>query len=120
MERVIGFGGFFLKAKDPKALAAWYQEHLGISFGDGMYVEFLGTDRDRTVFSFFKSDTKYFQPSDKDYMINLRVQNLKTLVEELEKEGVTIVGKVEETEYGNFGWILDPEGNKIELWEPNE
>jgi len=120
MDRVTGLGGVFIKAQDPKALASWYQQHLGVQFGDGLYVDFPWTSGGHSVFSFFKSDSKYFQPSDKPYMINFRVQNLKDLVVELEKEGVTIVGKVEETEYGNFGWILDPEGNKIELWESKD
>ena len=119
MERVTGIGGVFLKARDPKALARWYEQHLGIQFGDSSYVSFPASPGS-AVFSFFKEDTKYFQPSDKSYMINLRVQNLKDLMPELEKEGVTIVGKVEDTEYGVFGWIMDPEGNKVELWEPNE
>ena len=112
MERVTGIGGVFLKAQDPKALASWYQKHLGIEFGEGLYVDFPWTGTGHNVFSLFKSD--------KPYMINFRVQNLKDLMIELEKEGVNIVGAVEETDYGNFGWILDPEGNKIELWEPKE
>jgi len=71
-----------------------------------------------TAWGAFKEDTKYFQPSQKDYMINLRVENLEELIEQLEKEGVQVVGEIEKYEYGNFGWIIDPEGNKIELWEP--
>jgi len=118
MERVTGIGGVFLKARDPKALASWYQEHLGIQFGNGLYVDFPWTPSGHNVFSFFKQDSNYFQPSDKEYMINFRVQNLKNLMAELEKEGVTIVGKLEEYDYGLFGHIMDPEGNKIELWEP--
>jgi predicted enzyme related to lactoylglutathione lyase len=120
MERVTGIGGVFLKAQDPKTLASWYQKHLGIPFGDGLYVDFPWTSSGHNVFSFFKSDSKYFQPADKPYMINFRVQNLKDLMVELEKEGVTIVGNMEETDYGNFGWIMDPEGNKVELWEPKD
>jgi len=124
MERVTGLGGIFFKARDPKALAAWYQTHLGIDFGDQLYVSFKWinphhpTEPGQTAFSFFKNDTKYFQPSDKDFMINFRVKNLKELVAALQKEGVTVVGEVQEFDYGRFGWIMDPEGNKIELWEP--
>jgi len=86
MERVTGLGGIFFKARDPKALAAWYQTHLGIDFGDQLYVSFKWinphhpTEPGQTAFSFFKNDTKYFQPSDKDFMINFRVKNLKELV----------------------------------------
>ncbi len=121
MERVTGIGGVFFKSKDPKALASWYQEHLGINFGDQLYTAFKGTAaQGTTAFSFFKKDSGYFKPSDKEFMINFRVKNLKELIAELKKEGVTIVGEMEETDYGNFGWIMDPEGNKIELWEPGE
>jgi predicted enzyme related to lactoylglutathione lyase len=124
MERVTGIGGVFLKAKDPKVLAAWYQQHLGIPFGESPYVSFKWvnlhhpTAPGSTVFSFFKADTKYFQPSEKEFMINFRVKNLKDLLATLEGEGVQIAGEMEEFEYGKFGWIIDPEGNKIELWEP--
>ena len=124
MERVTGIGGVFFKSKDPKALASWYQKHLGINFGDQLYVGFKWinphhpTAPGTTAFSFFKQDTTYFKPSDKEFMINFRVKNLKELLGELKKEGVTIVGEMEEFDYGKFGWVMDPEGNKIELWEP--
>lgn len=122
MERVTGIGGVFLKAKDVKALAAWYQEHLGIEFGDNSYMTFKCPAEPaipcQTVFSFFKEDTEYFKPAEKSFMINFRVRNLDELLEDLQKEGVEIVGEKEEYEYGKFGWIMDPEGNKIELWEP--
>lgn len=123
MERVTGIGGVFLKANDVKALAAWYQKHLGIEFGDNSYITFKWGNGDQdvkgqTVFSFFKLDTEYFKPAEKSFMINFRVKNLDELLEDLQKEGVEIVGEKEEYEYGKFGWIMDPEGNKIELWEP--
>ena len=124
MERVTGIGGIFLKAKDPKALAAWYQEHLGVNFGDSSYTQFKWinphhpTEPGSTVFSFFKQQTTYLDPSKKDFMINFRVKNLKDLLSQLQKEGVTIVGEMQEYEYGKFGWVMDPEENKIELWEP--
>src|SRR5688572_14145598 len=124
MERVTGIGGIFFKSRDPKALAAWYQKHLGINFGDNSYTSFRWinphhpTEPGSTVFSFFRDDTKYFHPSQKDFMLNFRVKNLKELIPALEREGVIIVGDIEEFEYGKFGWIMDPEGNKIELWEP--
>ncbi len=123
MEKVTGIGGVFIKAKDVTFLAAWYQKHLGIEFGDNSYVDFKWLNKDlntpgHTVFSFFKEDTSYFSPSEKPFMINFRVKDLYVLLAELKKEGVEIVGEIEEYEYGNFGWIMDPEGNKIELWQP--
>lgn len=124
MERVTGIGGVFFKSKDPKTLAAWYQKHLGIPFGEGSYTVFKWinphhpTAPGSTVFSFFKNESDYFQPSEKAFMINFRVKSLKELLATLEKEGVKIVGEMQEFEYGKFGWVMDPEGNKIELWEP--
>jgi predicted enzyme related to lactoylglutathione lyase len=126
MEKVTGIGGIFLKAKNVKELTVWYQKHLGIDFGDNSYVDFKWENKNNpavpghTIFSFFKEDTTYFQPSDKPVMINFRVKDLHALLTQLEQDGVQIVGEVEEFEYGKFGWIVDPEGNKIELWEPTE
>jgi predicted enzyme related to lactoylglutathione lyase len=117
MERVTGIGGVFIKSKDPKALCEWYQKHLGISFEGGTYVQFKWNGEGSTVFSFFKQDSKYFEPSVSSVMINFRVKDLVKLLEALKEEGVTIVGEMTEAEYGKFGWVMDPEGNKIELWE---
>jgi predicted enzyme related to lactoylglutathione lyase len=124
MAGITGLGGVFIKANDPKALADWYQQHLGINFNGNVYTDFgfLGADGKPTpgynVLSFFKSDSPYFSPSDKGAMLNLRVEGLMELLQKLKAEGVTIVGDPLDEEYGKFGWILDPEGNKIELWEP--
>lgn len=124
MERVTGVGGVFIKASDPKKMAAWYQQHLGIGFGDNSYVSFRWTNPHHpslpgsTIFSFFKKDSKYFDPSQSSTMINFRVKDLNKLLELLRKEGVTIAGEIMEEEYGKFAWIMDPEENKIELWEP--
>lgn len=124
MQRVIGLGGPFIKANDPKALAAWYEKHLGIAFNNGTYTVFPFANEDGSprpgynVFSFFKKDSDYFAPSDKSTMINLIVSDLFGLLEELKNEGVEVVGDPMDEEYGKFGWVLDPEGNKIELWEP--
>jgi predicted enzyme related to lactoylglutathione lyase len=124
MKKITGLGGVFIKASDPVALASWYQEHLGIGFHNNSYVDLPFTDDSgkptagTNVLSFFKSDSAYFNPSEKQVMINLRVSDLHSLLDELRKEGVTIVGDPLNEEYGKFGWILDPEGNKIELWEP--
>ena len=124
MESVTGIGGVFIKAKDPKTLCEWYQKHLGIGFNGSTYVSFEWTNSaasskpGSTVFSFFKEDSKYFDPSAASVMVNFRVSDLKNLLETLKAEGVTIVGEMMEESYGKFGWIMDPEGNKIELWEP--
>jgi predicted enzyme related to lactoylglutathione lyase len=119
MKRVIGLGGPFIKAKDPKALAAWYEKHLGLNFGGNVYTDFHDTNiPGYNVFSFFKEESSYFEPSTKEVMVNFRVHDLFALLEVLKAEGVTIVGEPMDEVYGKFGWILDPEGNKIELWEP--
>lgn len=124
MERVTGLGGPFIKANDPKLLAEWYEKHLGISFKGATYTDWQFTNADSSkkagcnVFSFFKKDSNYFAPSEKQTMINFIVKDLFALLAILKDEGVTIVGDPMDEEYGKFGWILDPEGNKIELWEP--
>ncbi|HEX7845928.1 MAG TPA: VOC family protein [Chitinophagaceae bacterium] len=124
MGKITGLGGVFIKTKDAKALAAWYQEYLGIDFNGNVYKDFSLTDESgkvlpgSNVLSFFNSNSDYFSPSEKQTMLNLRVSGLFELLEELKSKGVTIVGEPMDESYGKFGWILDPEGNKIELWEP--
>jgi len=125
MQRVIGLGGPFIKANDPKALAAWYEKHLGIAFKGLTYTVWPfepAEDEEKkpgyNVFTFFKKDSSYFAPSEKQVMINLIVSDLFGLLAVLNEEGVQIVGEPMDEDYGKFGWILDPEGNKIELWEP--
>jgi catechol 2,3-dioxygenase-like lactoylglutathione lyase family enzyme len=124
MKRVTGIGGVFFKAKDPEKLRAWYQKHLGLEFDAYGSVVFHcpASERERktaqTVWSLFPVDTKYFDPSSAAFMINYRVENLAGLLEQLRSEGVEVDERVEEYEYGRFGWVMDPEGNKIELWEP--
>ena len=124
MGKIAGLGGVFIKAIDPQALAAWYQKYLGIDFSGNIYVDFPFTDKEGNltpgynVLSFFKEDSPYFHPSTKKVMINLRVNDLFVLLERLKNGGVEIVGDPVDEEYGKFGWILDLEGNKIELWEP--
>ena len=125
MKRVTGIGGIFFKCKDPKKMNEWYSNHLGLKTNEygSVFEWYQGADQSKKGFSQwspFKEDTKYFQPSEKDFMINYRVENLDGLVQELQKEGVTILDKVESYDYGKFVHILDPEGNKIELWEPND
>lgn len=124
-ERVTGIGGIFIKAKDPKVLTAWYNDQLGVPRANGAVPPIfqwralddparVGT----TVWGLFRADTKYFAPSTAPFMINYRVNNLEGLLARLRAAGVTIEGKVVEDFNGKFGWVMDPEGNKIELWEP--
>lgn len=125
MKRVTGIGGIFFKCKDPKKVNEWYQTHLGLNTNEyGTVFEwYQGADSTKkgfTQWSTFNDGTNYFEPSTKEFMINYRVENLEALVEELKKEGVTIVDNIEKVEYGKFIHILDIEGNKIELWEPND
>ncbi|MFD0964371.1 VOC family protein [Pseudofulvibacter geojedonensis] len=121
IKRVTGIGGIFFKSEDPTAAKNWYKNHLGLNTDD-YGCTFWWKDKEgkdaSTQWSPFKKDTKYFEPSKKEFMMNFRVHNLVELLEALKEEGVTIVGEIEEYDYGKFGWILDPDGNKIELWEP--
>lgn len=121
--RVTGIGGVFFKSDDPTAFKEWYKKHLGFNI-DNWGCTFQWKDKDgkdaSTQWSSFTSKTDYFQPSKKDFMINYRVENLVELLSELRKEGVTIVGDIQGFDYGKFGWILDNDGNKIELWEPKD
>jgi predicted enzyme related to lactoylglutathione lyase len=123
MKRVTGIGGIFFKCKDPEKIKDWYKTHLGFnvdSYGT-MFEWPKDTDSLKngyTVWSPFPADTNYFEPSGKDFMINFRVENIEALVDELKKEDVTVLDNIESYEYGKFVHILDPEGNKIELWEP--
>lgn len=125
LKRVTGIGGVFFKCKDPKKLKAWYAEHLGLttnSFG-AVFEWYQGGDSTKkgfTQWSPFKENTTYFAPSDKDFMINYRVENMELLVDALKKEGVTVLDTVESFDYGKFVHIMDIEGNKIELWQPND
>ena len=120
-KRVTGLGGVFFKCQDPKQLKEWYKNHLGIPVDDyGWTFWWKNSDGADccTQWSPFEAETKYFNPSTKEFMINYRVENLEQLLIDLAAEGVTIAGKMETYDYGKFGWIVDPEGNKIELWEP--
>lgn len=125
LKRVTGIGGIFFKCKDPVKVRAWYQEHLGLQMNQyGSVFEWRqGADtlkKGFTQWSPFNEKTSYFEPSAKDFMINYRVENLAGLVAQLKKEGVAILDKVETVDYGKFVHIMDIEGNKIELWEPND
>ena len=123
MGKVTGIGGIFFKCKDPEMMKTWYQKHLGLNtnpYGATFewYEGFDNTKKAQTQWTPFKETTKYFAPSEKEFMINYRVENLEALAEDLKKEGVTILDTIETYDYGKFLHILDAEGNKIELWEP--
>jgi len=121
--RVTGLGGIFFKSENRKKLMHWYSENLGIECDDhGHTFDWRQTgDPDKmgyTVWSIFEKNTKYLDPSERDFMINFRVENLEALLEELKEKGLKVVGEMEEFDYGKFAWVMDPEGHKIELWEP--
>lgn len=123
MKRVTGIGGIFFKCKDSKGIKNWYRDHLGLDTNDyGAMFEWRENEAPHkkavTQWSTFSEKSEKFNPSDKPFMINYRVDDLVKLLEALKNEGVTIIGEMEEYEYGKFAWIMDPEGNKIELWEP--
>ena len=124
MAKITGIGGVFLKCKgDHKALAAWYQKHLGMpleSWGGAIlrWPDDTAEDKGLTVWNLAKSDSKWFSPSDSAYMINYRVDNLVELLAQLRADGVQVEKGPESHENGKFAWIMDPDGNKVELWEP--
>ncbi|MEB2785058.1 VOC family protein [Algoriphagus persicinus] len=122
-KRVTGIGGVFFKVKDPNQTKDWYQKHLGLNTDQyGTAFEWRSSENPEkmgfTQWSPMKDDTQYFKPSEKDFMINYRVENLVELVQELKAEGVTILDEIEDTSYGKFVHISDPDGHSIELWEP--
>jgi len=123
MKKVTGLGGIFFKCNDVQKMKDWYSKNLGLADeGWGASFEWRQADdptkTGTTAWSPFPKDTKYFEPSKKEFMINYMVENIDELVEQLKSEGVTIIDEVEESDYGKFVHILDLEGNKIELWEP--
>jgi predicted enzyme related to lactoylglutathione lyase len=124
MKRVTGIGGVFFKSKDPKALAEWYRKHLGFSVEEWGGVAFKWASPDNpagvgsTIWSPFKEETEYFAPSKSSFMINYRVEDLNALLAQLRAEGCEVDEKVQDSEYGKFGWVMDPDGNRLELWQP--
>ena len=123
MERVLGIGGIFMKARDPKALAAWYRDNLGVPIdGDQTYGMFTagnaGGEPEHTVWSTFPLDTDYFAPSTASFMVNYRVADLDRMLAQLRSAGAQVDDRIDDYDYGRFGWALDPEGNRIELWQP--
>ena len=118
MQRVLGIGGIFFKARDPKALAAWYRDRLGIDIEPWGGAVFRWVGAGSTVWSPFPADTTYFGQGPQDFMVNFRVADLRSLLHRLREEGCAVDDRVEEIEQGLFGWVTDPEGNRIELWQP--
>jgi predicted enzyme related to lactoylglutathione lyase len=117
-QSAIGIGGVFFKAHDPVALAAWYREHLGISVEvDGTHAVFADK-KAQLVWATFPSDTKYFSPSIAPFMLNYRAADLDAMLEQLRAAHVPVDERIEESEFGRFGWATDPEGNRFELWQP--
>ena len=121
-EKVAGIGGIFFRVRDRARMLAWYREHLGIDAKEG-HADFVWREQERpdeigrTVWSVFPADTDHFGPAQPAFMINYRVSNLERMLARLRRDGIA-VEKVEDYDYGRFAWITDPEGNRIELWEP--
>lgn len=126
MRRVTGIGGIFFHAKDPAMLRAWYKTHLGIDVLDWGGAAFVWADakgeamKGTTIWSIGDAKDNYYAPSKAPFMINYRVENLVELLKALRAEGCDVVDKMDDSEFGKFGWVMDPEGNKVELWQPPE
>lgn len=126
MRRVTGIGGIFFQARDPAALRAWYQRHLGIDVQEWGGTAFTWADdaghavKGTTVWSIGPADGDYFAPSTAPFMVNYRVADLAALLAALRAEGCNVLEKTDDSEFGKFGWVIDPEGNKVELWQPPE
>lgn len=124
MAKVTGIGGIFFKSKNPESLIDWYRKNLGLVPDQEGGLSFLWREKEkperigRTVWAAFPANTKYFDPGQSSFMFNFRVDNLEELLADLKAKGVQIEDKIEDYEYGRFGWFIDAEGNKVELWEP--
>jgi len=124
MRRVTGIGGIFFNARDPMSLRAWYHEHLGLAVQEWGGAALRWTDAEgtpiagTTIWSINDAGGDHFAPSKSSFMVNYRVENIHALVAALKAEGCNVLEKIDESEYGKFAWVIDPEGNKVELWEP--
>jgi len=124
MKRVTGIGGIFFNARDPVALRAWYQRHLGIEIQDWGGAAFTWTDdagqpmKGTTIWSIGAADGQHLAPGTAAFMVNYRVDDLASLLQALREEGCDVLDQTDDSEYGKFGWVIDPEGNKVELWQP--
>jgi predicted enzyme related to lactoylglutathione lyase len=119
--KVLGVGGIFFKSPDPKRLYAWYTKWLGMDFEDWGGIAYFPKDmpaKAQTVWSAFDDKSTYFDPSEKGFMFNLIVDNLEDALKQVKEGGAQIIGEIEKMEYGQFGWFIDPDGNKVELWQP--
>jgi predicted enzyme related to lactoylglutathione lyase len=124
MAKILGIGGVFFKAKDPQKLSKWYKQYMGLdidaSFNGSTFSLKQAPDNAYSVWSPFKADTTYFEPSQKEFMINFIVDDVEQLLKQAELGGAQVHGKQEEEPFGIFGWFSDPDGNKIELWQPSK
>ncbi len=126
MKRVTGIGGIFFKSNDPLALSAWYKEHLGIDVQDWGGAAFTWTDetgkpmKGTTIWTIGDAKSDHYAPSTSSFMVNYRVADLAALLQALRDEGCNVLDKTDDSEYGKFGWVMDPDGNKVELWQPPE
>lgn len=124
MKRVTGIGGIFFKSSDPKRLCDWYRDHLGLGISDWGGAMFQwggpGSPPGMTIWSAFPPDTDKMEPSTTPFMVNYRVADLDALLAALRAEDCNVVDRSESSEFGKFGWVIDPDGNKVELWEPPE
>jgi len=122
MAKVLGVGGVFFKSPNPKRLYDWYAKWLGMEFEDWGIAYFPNQlpANAQTVWSAFDSSTNYFAPSDHEFMFNLIVDDIEAAINQVREGGAEIIGKIEELEYGSFGWFIDPDGNKVELWQPSK
>jgi predicted enzyme related to lactoylglutathione lyase len=126
MRRVTGIGGIFMRAKDPKALCDCYKKHLGTDVQDWGGAAFTWTDSEgnptkgTTVWSIGPADRKHFAPSKSTFLVNYRVEDLAALLNAPREERCNVLEKTDDSEYGKFGWVMDPEANKVEPWQPRE
>ena len=119
MAKVVGVGGIFVKARDPAALRAWYRDCLGVEIHDWGGAQLWNEGKTYAVWSSFKADTKYFEPSERDFMINFRVDDLDGLLAQLRERGARVLDRREDTDDGKFGYVVDPEGTLLELFQPS-
>lgn len=123
-EKVTGIGGVFFKSRDPKELKRWYAERLGVPMGEHDIIAFTWTDPQHpagegmTVLEMFAAESRHFEPSKSPFMLNFRVRDLDAMLAQLRAAGATVEDKIDDSEFGRFGWVHDPDGNRVELWEP--
>ena len=117
MANILGLGGVFFKCRDVEAYRAWWAKHMGVKIEDWGAMQWPSDGKAFMMMSPFKADSEYLDPSTKEFMINLRVDDTRALLKKAEAGGATVIGEVEESEFGIFGWFIDPEGIKIELWQ---